>query len=130
MNRKIFISYNFYDQEISHSVKNMFPSHCENILGKAMFVDNNQTNPNHGTIGKAIEQAISGCDIALFVIGHNNYNSPWLEREAQFADSLNIPIVLVLLPGTHGYVPNSLAGENHPIAQWDAYDIGYTLAQY
>lgn len=127
MSRTLFVSHNFYDQKIVNLVHSMFPNSGRNVFGKAIYLKHPTRCQNHDLIGNEITQAMYQCDTALFAIGNNNRNSPWLNQEVQCAQTYALSIVLVWLPGSNGSVPNSLAGCHYPMAEWNICDIHFCL---
>ena len=127
MATKTFISYNFNDREIAHSVRSMFQNNGGPINGHCVFVSGSST-PSY-EIDNNINATMSGCDAALFIVGDNNHNSPWINREAELAISKNLPIVITQLPGTYGGTPHALAG-NGVYANFSGSAIAQELNRY
>jgi len=70
---------------------------------------------------------MSGCDAALFVVGDNSHNSPWINREVELAVSKGLALVATQLPHTSGGIPNKLKNNYANIANWSMEDLAYYL---
>lgn len=127
MARKIFVSYNFKDKEVSHSVKAFLQKHGGKIDGEFVFVTTDVSSEGDAAIDREIRLVQSGCDAALFLIGNNSHNSPWINREAQLAKSNNLCIVLTRLPGSSGGRPYELYNSNYPEAEWTEDNLAHYL---
>ncbi|WDD97411.1 TIR domain-containing protein [Thalassomonas actiniarum] len=127
MTNRIFVSYNFNDREISHSIKNFMQSHGGPVRGSFIFVENDVSAHGDTAIDKEIKDVMSGCDSAFFVVGDNNHNSPWINREADLAVSKGLKIVVTNLPNTYGGVPNLLRQIPHTKVKWKGSDIAEEL---
>lgn len=110
MSRKIFISYEFAWKNEVRTIKGWFQpgGACD---GDPRFV----YDPDAQTTEK-IDSAILGemrdCKIALFVKSANVHNKTWIDREAELATSLNLPIVVVPLMGSPAGLPDRLKDRN------------------
>lgn len=108
MSRKIFISYRFSDREIAHTVTNFFQPQGGNCDGKPAFVTNDVSSDGEKAIDEEIKRVMTGCIAVLFVVGDNNHNSTWIDREVELAVSYGLSPAAVQLPGTTGGPPNRL----------------------
>jgi hypothetical protein len=70
---------------------------------------------------------MQGCDAALFIVGNNNHNSPWILREAELAISMNLHLVLTRIPESTGAIPPILSRMSLPVAKWEVQDIADRL---
>lgn len=127
MANRIFVSYNFNDREISRSIKSFTQSRGGPVRGDFFFVENDVSIYGDMAIDKEIKEVMSGCDSAFFVIGNNNHNSPWINREAVIAMSKGLKIVISRLPNTNGGVPNQLRNIPYTEVQWIPSDIANEL---
>ena len=127
MARKIFVSYNFKDKEVSHSVNALLQKHGGKIDGQFVFVTRDVSSEGGAAIDREISRVQSGCDAALFIMGNNSHNSPWINREAQLAKSRDLCIVLTRLPESRGGVPYEFFNSNYPEAEWSVNDLAYYL---
>ena len=123
--KKIFVSYNFNDKSVSHSIKAMSIENNGPINALFVFVEGDSTCNESNAIDLKIRSTIQNCNMALFLIGNNNHNSPWIEREVQLAISKSLPILVMKLPDTTGGIPNSLKNKNYKECQCG----GHNLAQ-
>jgi antiphage defense system Thoeris ThsB-like protein len=114
MPRKIFVSYNFRkDAHLAHNIKTFFQpqGRCD---GTPVFVENVSAQGDDA-IDREINRVMEGCDAAVFVVGDDSHNSPWINREAELARSKPLGIVTVRAPGTTGGLPNVLRGSPEPV---------------
>ncbi len=127
MANQIFVSYNFNDREISRSIQSFTRLHGGPVRGNFLFVENDVSTYGEAAIDKEIKEVMSGCDAAFFVIGNNNHNSPWINREAVLAMSKGLKIVISRLPNTNGGVPSQLRNIPYTEVQWTASNIAKEL---
>jgi len=127
MASRIFVSYNFNDRNISYTVKSRLQGSGGLVQGIFLFVVNDVSFQGDLAIDLEIRQTMSGCDAALFIVGNNNHNSPWINREAELAISRGLNIVVTKLPETSGGIPNILNSSNYTLAEWSGNDISYYL---
>jgi len=115
MSKNIFISYKFDDAELVRTLPSWFQRNGGRCEGTPIFVD--PTIPPGGTnaIDEKILRTMENCAAVLFVVGDNNHNSPWINREAKIAISLPRPITAVQLEGSTGGLPNELKNLNQQI---------------
>lgn len=123
MPKKTFTSYNYSDAEIARTTRSNFNNNGGPIQGKSVSLEENMTDGGHRAIDNAIKEKMSQCDSALFVVGDNSHNSPWIEREAELAVSKGIPITVTQLPGTTGGIPNALKNIPHERANFSSTDL-------
>jgi len=124
---RIFVSYNFNDREISRSIKSFAQSLGGPVRGNFLFVENDVSAYGDIAIDKEIKGVMSGCDSAFFVIGNNNHNSPWINREVVIAMSKGLKIVISRFPNTNGGVPNQLRNIPYTEVQWRPSNIAKAL---
>ncbi len=127
MASKIFVSYNFNDRAVVNTVKSMTQNAGGKIDGKFVFVTNDVSDQGGKAIDQEIRSVMSGCDAALFVVGDNSHNSPWINREVELAVSKGLSLVATQLPNTFGGIPNKLKNNNPQIAIWSMSDLAYYL---
>lgn len=125
MAKHIFVSYNFNDREVSRSVKELIGN--QNLDGEIVVVENDVSYNGETAVDWEIEHTMESCDCALFVIGDNVRNSPWIEREAAHAMAKNIPVLTTRLPGTECQCPSQLNGTQ--AVNWDSKALAETLNQ-
>jgi len=124
---RIFVSYNFNDREISRSINSFTQSHGGPVRGNFIFVQNDVSAYGEAAIDKEIKEVMSGCDSALFVIGNNNHNSPWINREAALAMSKGLKVVVSNFPNANGGVPSVLRNIPYAEVKWTPSDIAKEL---
>ena len=125
MAKHIFVSYNFNDREVAKSVKSMIRR--EDLEGQIVFVENDVSYNGETAINWEIEHTMAKCDAALFVIGDNPRNSPWINNEAAHAIAKDIPVIGTALPGMEPQTPSALLDSNCPMIHWDAKVLTNTL---
>jgi hypothetical protein len=116
MAKNIFVSYNFNDREVAKSVSEMIQR--ENLKGQIVVVENDVSYNGATAIDWEIEHTMKKCDAALFVIGDNPRNSPWIEKEAAHAIAKDIPVLTTKLPNVTGETPSALTDST--FINWDA----------
>ena len=127
MVNRIFVSYNFNDREISRSINNFTQSHGGPVRGNFVFVKNDVSAYGDSAIDKEINEVMSGCDSAFFVIGNNSHNSPWINREAALAISKGLKIVVSSFPKTNGGIPSKLRNTPYTEVKWTHSEIAKEL---
>jgi hypothetical protein len=119
MSRLVFISYNFKNRELSHTLKNYFQELGGPCEGKPLYVTRDVSEEGAAAIDLEIRAMMDRCTAAIFVIGDDNHNSPWIEREAEIASSRGIAIVAVRLRRTTGALPPKLREMNIQTEDWE-----------
>ncbi|ATC95050.1 TIR domain-containing protein [Pseudoalteromonas tunicata] len=127
MANRIFVSYNFNDREMSRSIKSFTQSYGGPVRGNFIFVENDVSAYGDAAIDNEIKNVMSGCDSAFFVVGNNNHNSPWINREVVLAMSKGLKIVVSSFPNSNGGVPNQLRKIPHTEVKWKPSDIANEL---
>ncbi|NQZ09604.1 MAG: toll/interleukin-1 receptor domain-containing protein [Algicola sp.] len=123
MAKNIFVSYNFNDPKVKSSVREMIQR--ENLKGQIVVVENDVSYNGATAIDWEIEHTMQRCDAALFVIGDNPRNSPWINEEAAHAIAKNIPVLATQLPDMDGETPSALTDST--FINWDAEALTNTL---
>lgn len=118
MSRWVFISYNFNNRELVRTLKNYFQDRGGPCAGKPLYVTNDVSKDGDSAIDREIRSVMDQCAAAIFVIGDDNHNSPWIEREAKIASSRDLAIVAVRLPDTTGALPPKLREMKIQIEDW------------
>ncbi|WP_201495281.1 TIR domain-containing protein [Rubrivivax sp. A210] len=108
MTKKTFISYAFDDKEIVHSGRSFTQAQGGQVQGQFVRVEKFVADKGEKAIDAEIKRVIDQCDAALFVVGNNNHNSPWIKREVELATSKGLKIVIARVPGTTGAIPEAL----------------------
>ncbi|MGF1805502.1 TIR domain-containing protein [Aliivibrio sifiae] len=121
--KKIFVSYNFNDKKISHSVKGMSKDSNGPVNGRFVFVEGDVAFNGSDAIDLKIRNTMQNCNVALFLIGNNNHNSPWIEREVELATSKGFPILVMRLPNANGGIPHSLRNRSYKECSWGANNL-------
>lgn len=127
MASKIFVSYNFNDRAVVHTVKSMTQDVGGKIDGKFVFVTNDVSDYGDNAIDREIRSVMSGCDVALFVVGDNSHNSPWINREVELAVSQGLTRVVTRPKGYTGGIPNALYSTNYTEVGWSMNNLAYYL---
>ncbi|WP_432454695.1 TIR domain-containing protein [Agarivorans sp. QJM3NY_29] len=127
MANRIFVSYNFNDREISRSINSFTQSHGGPVRGSFVFVENDVSAYGDHAIDKEIKDVMTGCDSALFIVGDNNHNSPWINREAVLAMSKGLKTVVSRFPNTNGGMPLQLRKTPHTEVKWSPFNIAKEL---
>jgi hypothetical protein len=106
MSRKIFISYRFFDNEYARNIKTFFQPQGGMCDGEPVFVTRDRSAEGREAIDAEIRTVMGPCAVVLLVVGDDNHNSRWIDREVELAVSRNLPMLAVRLPGKTGGLPN------------------------
>ena len=123
MAKRIFVSYNFNDRQVTETVKHMIETHHDAIEGRMVFVENDVSYNGATAINWEIEQVMDKCDAALFVLGDNVRNSPWLAHEADQVKARNIPAIATCLPGISEVTTESLHDLPCTMVNWNTTEL-------
>ena len=123
MAKSIFVSYNFNDREVVKKVKDMMSAHRNEIDGNVVFVENDVSYNGETAINWEIEHTMEKCDAALFVTGENHHNSPWLDKEVQFAVNKEMPILVTHLPGEQAEKAQQVLPADGVQLAWDSPEL-------
>lgn len=123
MAKSIFVSYNFNDREVTEAVRHLINDHEEDIHGKIVFVENDVSYNGATAINWEIEHVMENCDAALFVMGEDHHNSPWLSKECEHALEKDIPIMITSLPGEDFHRPDCLNEQNCQVLGWETNEL-------
>lgn len=119
--KNIFVSYNFNDREMAHSIRSWSVEYGGSVNARFHFV-NNVSQDGDLAIDREINTTMNNCDTVLFIVGNNSHNSPWINREAELANSKNLK--KIVMRKSNAGVPYSL-GSNYGECAWG----GNALAQ-
>ncbi len=126
MTKYIFISFNYNDLQMEGNLETMFNPSGGPIQGTPIWVKQNVLQEGENAIKREIRSILDQCVIALFLIGQNIHNSPWIEYEYQYAHStLQIPCIGVNHPHDTYGVPN-IAPRMKRLS-WDLQEIAAEL---
>lgn len=124
--KKAFVSFNFKNKNIVFNFMNsMINIQGDVILIDLFFVKNDVSMLGASAIDKEIKNVMTGCDCAIFLIGNDNHNSPWIKREAELAASMNLKRIAIRLPNTTGGLPDEL--RNVKLINWNRSEIKTAL---
>lgn len=118
MSMQIFVSYNFDNHATARNVKTFFQQQGGRCQGRPVFVEGDLSLKGDAAIDAAILRVMEPCVAVLFVVGDDDHNSPWIDREAQVALSRNLGVVAVRVPNTSGGLPNRIARLDIPFVSW------------
>ena len=127
MAKNIFVSYKFTDQEVVKTVSSMLQNNGGSIDGKFVYVTNDVSSQGEKAIDREINSVMERCDKALFIIGQNSHNSPWIKREVQLAISKGLKVVVTHINDTNYGIPNDLSDTHYSLAQWNMKNLSYNL---
>lgn len=129
MAKNIFVSYNFNDRKVAKTVKKMMQRHQDDIEGQIVFIENDVSYNGETAIDWEVEHVMEECDAALFVLGDDQRNSPWLDKEAKHAVARNIPILATTLPDTNIEQPRVLQNADCTMLHWNGAELSTHLNQ-
>ncbi len=124
--KKAFVSFNFKNKNIVFNFMNTIINvQGDVILIDLCFVKNDVSMLGESMIDKEIKSVMTDCEWAIFLIGNDNHNSPWIKREAELAASMNIKRIAIRLPNTTGGLPDEL--RNVKLINWNRSEIKIAL---
>ena len=85
------------------------------------------SNDGDAVIDWEIEQTMSGCDAALFVLGDNPRNSRWLSQEAAQCGARTLPTIASQLPELAMNTLSKLTDGERDTVNWDEQTLARTL---
>lgn len=113
MTRRVSVSYNFNDKQIAHGVNEFERQGAAGWTFVRVERDVSHGHATHAARDRAIDNEIryvmDGCGYALFLIGDDTRNSPWILREIELATSKGLRKVVARVRGTTGGAPSALA---------------------
>lgn len=127
MTKRIFISYKFTDAELARNLLPFFQRCGGKCEGTPVYVEKDVSKDGESAIDAEIRRVMLGCECAVFVVGADSHNSPWIRREAELAKSLGLGIVAVRLPNSTGGLPRDLAGVALETVEWDVERVAAAL---
>jgi MTH538 TIR-like domain (DUF1863) len=107
MSKRIFVSYAFKEKEVAHTLDSWFNRGGGPCQGEPVFVLDASAR-TWEAIDAAILSKMQTCHVALFLTSETVHNNTWIDREAQLAESLGLPIVAIPLKGSPAGLPNRL----------------------
>jgi hypothetical protein len=118
MSRKIFVSHEFLYNDKIGALKGWFQPNgpCD---GEPVFIYDPKATTKEA-IDTLIKDAINDSKAVLFVATENVHNKPWIDREAELANSRPVPIVIMPLKDNPLVIPNRLKGRDdvHIVPTW------------
>ena len=122
MVQNIFVSFNFANVQAAQSIKTMVEAWRDDLVGHIIYAkpQHYTTEDSSSTTKRRLREVIEQCDIALFVIGDKNQNSPWLNYEVEQALNAKMPIFVTRMPDTHGVTPEKLQDDECMKVSWNA----------
>lgn len=125
MEKKVFVSFNFRDNEQAKNARQLFTDGSVKCTAVPVFVTRDVSAYGDAAIDREIRSVMDGCSALLVVVGSDSHNSPWVEREVKLADSRGMPIVLVRR--SPGGPPASLARRGLPVHDWSPATVAREL---
>ena len=130
MVQNIFVSFNFTNIQAAQSIKTMVEAWRDDLFGHIIYaepqnseIENSTCENSSSTIKRRLNEVIDQCDIALFVIGDKNQNSPWLNYEVEQALNAKMPIFVTRMPDSHGVTPEQLQDDECIKVSWNADEL-------
>ena len=125
MVQNIFVSFNFTNIQAAQSIRAMVEAWRDDLVGHIIYAEptayeNSAVENSSSTIKRRLGEVIEQCDIALFVIGDKNQNSPWLNYEVEQALNAKMPIFVTRMPDSHGVTPEQLQDDECMKVSWNA----------
>ncbi len=129
MTKRVFVSFNFNDKAVSDRVKLMLKAIGENTSVKWVWVENDVSYNGDTAIAWELEQLMSDCDCALFIIGDNPRTSPWLDKEASLAIARELSVICTILPEMSAQLPEFSKRLDCPVVSWHNEELADAIEQ-
>lgn len=108
MPSSVFLSNVYEDRQASATIQ----AWCNaGKLGSNVVITGESADVRQGgdaAIRAHLAPKIRGASVVLVLIGNDTHNHPWVEYEAQFAQSHHVRVIPVRIPGTTGAAPSNL----------------------
>lgn len=121
MAKRVFISFNFKEQNYRNDVRNLFAGFGGRIEATPTFVERDVSSGGLSAIRAEIQQVMGPCKGLIVVVGDVAHNSPWIDYELGFANSQMIPKIAVKHPNATGGVPNNHHGMR--VVGWNSQEL-------
>lgn len=108
MARRVFISYNYQDDQIAGALPSMRRNQFNQLQSRFVYVPGEKARAAGNDFGSESRRVMQGCDAAVFLIGGSSQHSPHLKKEAELSIERGLPIVVARLAGSHELVPAAL----------------------
>lgn len=108
MPHSLFISHVFEDARYRDIIRAWA---AQGSLGREVVVTGESADVRQGgeaAIRAHLAPKLRGASAVLVLLGADTHNHPWVEYEAQFAQSHNVRVFLVRIPNTRGAAPPNL----------------------
>lgn len=129
MAQNIFVSFNFTNYQVTDKVKTMIEAWQQDMVGHIVHGQQNVLYNGPNAIKLQLNNIFEQCDMALFVIGDQAQNSPWLRYEVEQALMAEMPIFVTRIPNTQGFIPEQLQSEDCMKVSWSANELNACLGQ-
>ena len=104
---KIFISHALIDSELIENIKINLEPHSIDLLIAEHYVD------MQNTISQKIEYMIKSCDVALFLLTENGFNSKFVHQEIGYMQSLKKPMLQLVQVGLEDKISGFIYGKDY-----------------
>lgn len=104
---KIFISHAIKDAELIKNIKDYLEPHNIELLIAEHYVD------TQNTITHKIENMIKVCDVALFLLTENGFNSYFVQQEIGYIQSLKKPMLQLVQIGLEDKISGFIYGKDY-----------------
>ena len=121
MAKKVFISFNFKELGYRNNMLGLFASGGGVLEATPVFVENDVSANGESAIKAEIKRIMDPCCGLIVLVGEGSHNSPWIDYELGYANSLQIPKVAVWHPRSVGGAPNNHRGM--PVAKWNSQEL-------
>ena len=91
---KIFVSHAIKDNKLINELKSVLEPH-----GLELLIAEHYSDIDHSTISEKIEKMIKSCNVALFLLTKNGFNSKFVQQEIGYIKSSKIPYLQIIEKG-------------------------------
>ena len=111
MPASVFISHVYEDRHHRDAIRGWA---SRGHLGNNVVITGESADVRQGgdaAIRAHLAPKLRGASVVLVLLGNDTHNHPWVEYEAQFAQSHNVRVLPVRIPGTRGAAPPNMRGK-------------------
>lgn len=111
MPASVFISHVYEDRHHRDAIRRWA---SQGHLGNNIAITGESADVRQGgdvAIRAHLAPKLRGASVVLVLLGNDTHNHPWVEYEAQFAQSHHVRILSVRIPGTTGAAPPNMRGQ-------------------
>lgn len=126
---KVFVSFSINERSVSQKVAAKLKELEQHLDVHWVWMENDVSYNGDTAIAWELEQLMSDCCVALFILGDNPRTSPWLDMEANQAIARELPLIVTHLPDTQPILPDFVSRVAFHTADWQSEAIAKVIEQ-